>query len=154
MQQNHVARRNNILRVLVLIAAFAVVLSIILLSLNAILPGFADVLQHGDQQELVSYIRGFGSVGGVLLAMLLQIVLIISIFFPGGPIQVAIGVVALHAPGWHFVFDMAGEIQRLDDPVGPARRQMAAPVDRVGCRSAQRQAVSVGGLCLRAHGRS
>ena len=106
MRQNHITRRNNILRVLVLIAAFAVVLSIILLSLNAILPGFADELQHGDQQELVRYIRGFGSVGGVLLAMLLQIVQIISIFFPGGPIQVAIGVV--FGTLWGFVICHVG----------------------------------------------
>ncbi len=108
MRQNHITRRNNILRVLVLIAAFAVVLSIILLSFNAILPGFADELQHGDQQELVRYIRGFGSVGGVLLAMLLQIVQIISIFFPGGPIQVAIGVV--FGTLWGFVICHVGYV--------------------------------------------
>ena len=89
---NH-ARRNNALRILVLIFAFAIVLVIILLSLNAILPGFSDVLQRGDQQELVLYIRGFGNVGGVALALLLQFIQIISIFFPGGPIQIAIGVV-------------------------------------------------------------
>lgn len=87
------ARRSNALRVLLLVAAFIIVLAIILLSLNAILPGFADVLQHGDQDELVHYIRGFGSVGGVALALLLQFIQIISIFFPGGPIQVAIGIV-------------------------------------------------------------
>lgn len=108
MRQDYSARRNNVLRVLLLIAAFAVVLSIILLSLNAILPGFADVLQHGDQQELVRYIRGFGSVGGVLLALLLQTVQIISIFFPGGPIQVAIGVV--FGTLWGFVICHVGYV--------------------------------------------
>ena len=108
MRQNPPARRNNFLRVLVLIAAFAVVLTIILLSLNAILPGFADVLQRGDQQELVRYIRGFGSVGGVVLAMLLQIVQIISIFFPGGPIQVAIGVV--FGTLWGFIICHVGYV--------------------------------------------
>ena len=87
------ARKSNLLRILSLAAAFVVVLAIILLSLNAILPGFSEVLQRGDQQELVKYIRGFGSVGGVALALLLQFIQIISIFFPGGPIQVAIGVV-------------------------------------------------------------
>ncbi len=73
--------------------SLAVVVTIILLSLNAILPGFIDVLERGDQDELVSYIRGFGSVGSVALAFLLQFIQIISIFFPGGPIQIAIGVV-------------------------------------------------------------
>ncbi|GEM_PF-154801 len=86
-------KKSNILRVILLIAAFIIALVIILLSLNAILPGFADVLERGDQEELVSYIRSFGSVGGVALAFLLQFVQIISIFFPGGPIQVAIGIV-------------------------------------------------------------
>lgn len=85
--------KSNVFRVLLLIAAFVIVLAIILLSLNAILPGFADVLERGDQEELVSYIRSFGSVGGVALAFLLQFVQIISIFFPGGPIQLAIGIV-------------------------------------------------------------
>ena len=93
MRQPNPAMRNNLLRVVMLVAAFAVVLTIILLSLNAILPGFSDVLERGDQQELVHYIRGFGSVGGVALAFLLQFIQIISIFFPGGPIQIAIGVV-------------------------------------------------------------
>lgn len=93
MQQYNPARRNNIIRILTLIFAFVVVLFIILLALNAILPGFAEVLQRGDQQELVQYIRGFGSIGGVTLAFLLQFIQIISIFFPGGPIQIAIGIV-------------------------------------------------------------
>lgn len=101
-------RRNNLLRVLTLIAAFAVVLAIILLSLNAILPGFSSVLEHGDQAELVDYIRGFGSFGGVALAFLLQFIQIISIFFPGGPIQIAIGVV--FGTLWGFVICHAGYV--------------------------------------------
>lgn len=108
MRQINSTRRNNLLRILVLAAAFAVVLTIILLSLNAILPGFADEIQHGDQQELVRYIRGFGSVGGVALALLLQIVQIISIFFPGGPIQIAIGVV--FGTLWGFIICHVGYV--------------------------------------------
>ncbi len=108
MCQQNLARRNNLLRVLVLVAAFAIVITIILLSLNAILPGFSDVLERGDQQELVSYIRGFGSVGGVALAFLLQFIQIISIFFPGGPIQIAIGVV--FGTLWGFVICHIGYV--------------------------------------------
>jgi len=93
MAKTRSARHGNVLRVLLLVASFVVVLAIILLSLNAILPGFSDVLERGDQDELVQYIRGFGGLGGVALAFLLQFVQIISIFFPGGPIQVAIGIV-------------------------------------------------------------
>ncbi len=87
------ARQKNILRVILLALSFAGVLAIILLSLNAILPGFLDMLEHGNQDEIVAYIRGFGSVGSVALAFLLQFIQIVSIFFPGGPIQIAIGVV-------------------------------------------------------------
>ena len=108
MRQLSPARKNNLIRILILAAAFAVVLAIILLSLNAILPGFADVIQRGDQQELIAYIRGFGSIGGVALAFLLQFVQIISIFFPGGPIQVAIGVV--FGTLWGFVICHMGYV--------------------------------------------
>ena len=108
MKQLSPARKNNLIRILILAAAFAVVLAIILLSLNAILPGFADVIQRGDQQELIAYIRGFGSVGGVVLAFLLQFVQIISIFFPGGPIQIAIGVV--FGTLWGFIICHMGYI--------------------------------------------
>ena len=108
MKQLSPARKSNLLRVLLLAVAFVVVLAIILLSLNAILPGFSEFLQRGDQQELVAYIRGFGSVGGVVLAFLLQFVQIISIFFPGGPIQVAIGVV--FGTLWGFVICHLGYV--------------------------------------------
>ena len=108
MSNYNPARRSNLLRVLLLAAAFAVALAIILLSLNAILPGFAEVIQRGDQQELVTYIRGFGSVGGIALAFLLQFVQIISIFFPGGPIQIAIGVV--FGTLWGFVICHLGYV--------------------------------------------
>ena len=93
MPLDHSRRKSNLLRVLTLVLALLLVLSIILLSLDAILPGFIEILEHGDQQEIISYIRGFGSVGGVALAFLLQFIQIISIFFPGGPIQIAIGIV-------------------------------------------------------------
>ena len=93
MSSEQNSRKQNIRRILTLVFALTLVVGIILLSLNAILPGFIDVLGHGDQQEIITYIRSFGSVGGVALAFLLQFIQIISIFFPGGPIQIAIGVV-------------------------------------------------------------
>lgn len=93
MQTQNQSSKRNYLRVLTLIAAFACILAMILLSLNAILPGFAEIISRGDQHELSEYIRSFGSIGGIALAFLLQFVQIISIFFPGGPIQIAIGIV-------------------------------------------------------------
>lgn len=84
---------SNVLRALVFVLAIVVICAIILVSLNAILPGFLDVLEHGDHTKIEQYIRSFGNVRGALLGFLLQFVQILSVLFPGGPIQIAIGVV-------------------------------------------------------------
>jgi len=87
------SKRTTILRVASLVAALLIIVLIVVVAINAILPGFLDVLERGDQTEIEQYIRSFGSIRGVLLAFLLQFIQILSIFFPGGPIQIAIGIV-------------------------------------------------------------
>lgn len=87
------ARRSTFLRVLTLAAILGGIVLILVLALDAILPGFANVLETGDQTQIETYIRSFGSFWGVALAFLLQFIQILSIFFPGGPIQIAIGIV-------------------------------------------------------------
>lgn len=87
------SKRKTILSVTLLVAALAIIALIVVVSLNAILPGFFDVLERGDQTEIEQYIRSFGSIRGMLLAFLLQFIQILSVFFPGGPIQIAIGIV-------------------------------------------------------------
>jgi len=64
-----------------------------------VLPGFVDILEHGNRWEIMEYIRSFGSVRGVVLGFLLQFMQIISIIFPGAPIQIAMGVVFGTWPG-------------------------------------------------------
>lgn len=86
-------RRATVLRVLCLILAIAVIATIIVVALNAILPGFIDILEQGDHTAIEQYIRSFNSYESVLLAFFLQFIQILSVFFPGGPIQVAIGIV-------------------------------------------------------------
>ena len=86
-------RGSNALRVLVFVLAFALIAAILLFALDAILPGFLNVLEHGDQTQIEQYIRSFGSFGGALLGFLLQFIQILSVLFPGGPIQIAIGIV-------------------------------------------------------------
>lgn len=81
------------MRIASLVAALLLIALIVVIAINAILPGFLDVLEHGDQAETEQYIRSFGSIRGVLLAFMLQFIQILSIFFPGGPIQIAIGIV-------------------------------------------------------------
>jgi uncharacterized membrane protein YdjX (TVP38/TMEM64 family) len=87
------SRRTTVLRIASLVAALLLIALIVVIAINAILPGFLDVLEHGDQAETEQYIRSFGSIRGVLLAFMLQFIQILSIFFPGGPIQIAIGIV-------------------------------------------------------------
>lgn len=87
------ARRATVLRVLCLILAIAVIATIIVVALNAILPGFIDILEQSDQAAIEQYIRSFDSYQSVLLAFFLQFIQILSVFFPGGPIQIAIGIV-------------------------------------------------------------
>lgn len=87
------SRRTTVLRIASLVAALLLIALIVVIALNAILPGFLDVLERGNQTEIEQYIRSFGSIRGVMLAFLLQFIQILSIFFPGGPIQIAIGIV-------------------------------------------------------------
>ncbi len=83
----------KLLRYGIMAALFIIIALIIYVGISSILPGFFDVLEHGDQAETEAYIRSFGSVKGVMLALLLQFIQIISILFPGGPIQIAIGII-------------------------------------------------------------
>ena len=93
LEQPAKTRGSNAMRVLVFVLAFALIAAILLFALDAILPGFLNVLEHGDQAQIEQYIRSFGSFGGALLGFLLQFIQILSVLFPGGPIQIAIGIV-------------------------------------------------------------
>lgn len=83
----------QLLRILLTVAPLVLTILIILLILQRMLPGFIDILENGDRLEIMEYLRSFGSVRGVLLGFLLQFMQIISIIFPGAPIQIAMGVV-------------------------------------------------------------
>ena len=93
LEQTPHRRGSNALRVLVFVLAFALIAAILLFALDAILPGFLGVLEHGNQAQIEQYRRSFGSLGGALLGFLLQFIQILSVLFPGGPIQIAIGIV-------------------------------------------------------------
>lgn len=86
-------RGSNALRIVVVFVTLILITAIILFALDSILPGFSAVLEHGDHTQIEQYIRSFGSVGGAMLGFLLQFIQILSVLFPGGPIQIAIGVV-------------------------------------------------------------
>ena len=92
-EQPTLMRGSNALRVLVFVLAFVLIAAILLLVLDSILPGFLNVLEQGDHTQIEQYIRSFGSFGGALLGFSLQFIQILSVLFPGGPIQIAIGIV-------------------------------------------------------------
>lgn len=83
----------KLVRALIYIALFVVIAALIYFSLKSILPGFIEVLETGDQQRVEDYIRSFVGIKGALIALLLQFVQVVSILCPGGPIQIAAGVV-------------------------------------------------------------
>ena len=74
---------------LLLIVTVAVVVGVI----KTILPGFLEMLESGSRQEIENYLTSFGTSQGMLLAFLMQFIQIISIVLPGGPIQIAVGII-------------------------------------------------------------
>ena len=54
-------RWQTLLRILTLFLVIAAIAAIIVVALNAILPGFIDTLEQGDQAAIEQYIRSFDS---------------------------------------------------------------------------------------------
>lgn len=82
-----------LMRIGVYVLLVAVLAALLYFALKGILPGFVEVLEKGDQDDIENYIRSFVGFRGLLTAFLLQFVQVISVIFPGGPIQIAAGVV-------------------------------------------------------------
>lgn len=82
-----------LLRVLIYLGMIGLITFLICLSLKSILPGFIKVIERGNQAEIEAYLRSFAGLRGMAIAFLLQFMQIVSVVFPGGPIQIAIGIV-------------------------------------------------------------
>jgi len=87
------AARKKIFKYIVMAVVFALIFLTIILVLKKILPGFMEVLEGGSETSVQDYIRGFGTVKGVFIGILLQFMQIVSIVFPGGPIQISAGII-------------------------------------------------------------
>ncbi len=74
---------------LLLIIAIVVMVGVI----KTILPGFLEILESGNRKQIEHYLTSFGSFQGMLLAFLMQFIQIVSIVLPGGPIQIAVGII-------------------------------------------------------------
>ena len=62
-------------------------------ALSRFLPGFIQILEHGDEGEIEQYIRDSGSTKSVIITAVLQFVQVVSVICPGGPIQIAAGII-------------------------------------------------------------
>jgi uncharacterized membrane protein YdjX (TVP38/TMEM64 family) len=74
-----------------LLLTFAIVVMVGVI--KAILPGFLEILESGSREEIERYLTSFGTTQGMLLAFLMQFIQIVSIVLPGGPIQIAVGII-------------------------------------------------------------
>ncbi len=83
----------KIIRYLIMAVVFVLIFLTILLVLKQMLPGFVEVLKKGDSAEIQAYVRSFGTIKGVLIGILLQFMQLISIVFPGGPLQISMGII-------------------------------------------------------------
>ena len=72
---------------------FALLGALIYFAIQSVLPGFLEVLEQGDEQEIEGYMRWFAGLRGLAMAFLLLFIQVVSIICPGGPIQIAAGVV-------------------------------------------------------------
>jgi uncharacterized membrane protein YdjX (TVP38/TMEM64 family) len=74
-----------------LLLTFAIVVMVGVI--KAILPGFLEILESGSREEIERYLTSFGTTQGMFLAFLMQFIQIVSIVLPGGPIQIAVGII-------------------------------------------------------------
>lgn len=68
-------------------------IGLVYLALNSVLPGFFDVLAHGDEEKMQQYLGAFNNLDGYLVGFSLQFIQIITIIMPSVPIQLAMGFV-------------------------------------------------------------
>lgn len=91
MSKSHIKMRfyRYLATALLLIFVVGVMAAVI----KAMLPGFLEILESGSREEIERYITSFGTAEGMFLAFLMQFIQIVSIVLPGGPIQIAVGII-------------------------------------------------------------
>ena len=87
------AIRKKVFRYLIIAVVIALIFLTILWVLKQMLPGFVEVLEEGDGAKIQAYVRGFGTIQGVFIGILLQFMQLISIVFPGGVLQISMGII-------------------------------------------------------------
>lgn len=85
--------KKKLLRLSIVLLFIAVIGGIIYIALRSIIPGFIETLRNGDRSDIERFLRDSGTVKGMILTVLLQFMQIVSIVFPGMPIQIAAGII-------------------------------------------------------------
>lgn len=85
--------KGKLIRALVIAALVLLIVGAIYLILTNYLPDLIPVLRRGSQAEIEAYIKRTTGFRGVVLVALLQCLQVLSIVFPGAPIQIAAGIV-------------------------------------------------------------
>lgn len=84
-------------RLLIQIGVGVVFIALVVLAVYLVLrfamPDIVDIVAHGDEQQIIDYVRSKGSVRGAIFIALFQIIQIVIIVFPGAPIQIAAGII-------------------------------------------------------------
>lgn len=83
----------KLIRTLVIAALLLLIIGAFYLILTNYLPDLIPVLRRGSQEEIEAYIKQTTGFRGVILVALLQCLQVLSIVFPGAPIQIAAGIV-------------------------------------------------------------
>ncbi len=82
----------NLLRTCITVFSIALIMAIAYFALRSALPDVIHLLETGREDDIVEYIRGMGSINGVLMLALIQALQVASIFLPGVPVWIAAGI--------------------------------------------------------------
>lgn len=129
----------KLIRILLKAVVVTLIIFIIVLIFQNVLPGFIEILEHGDRKEIMDYIRSFGSVRGAALGFLLQFMQVLSIIVPGAPIQIAMGVVlgtwlglAVYVSGYNaanvLVFWLSRKLGNRINQIVPVKKNKLATI--------------------------
>lgn len=86
-------RKNTLIKLVLVTVPLLLIVFLIYLAINRFLPDFIPIVKTGDEAEIEAYIRQSGSFGGAAITVALQFFQVVSIVFPGLPIQVAAGII-------------------------------------------------------------
>lgn len=89
MSEKRAEKKNKVLSAILFIGLLAIVVVLIWELFGDTIAEMWDLISRGDQQEIAEYISRSGELKGLASLLLISILQVISIFFPGMVIQVA-----------------------------------------------------------------